>query len=165
MPWPQLLVAFLAGYGLMSLAIWLVLRLDVIRRDLTISLIVLAADDGYRIEGVTRGLHALRETGRILEILVAAEGSDETGAIVDKLTRDLPGIELLPAGSGLSEAMAAARGQMLWVLELKRIKGCENQSLWIPFYGSGRTRRGDLWQKHIPPVGSPESTRQDFKAP
>lgn len=129
MPWPQLLVAFLAGYGLMSLTVWFVLRMGGVRRDLTISVIVLAGDDGNRIEGVARGLHTLRETGRILEILVLVLGNDETGAIVDKLAGDLPGIALLPAGSGLTEAMAAARGQTAWVLDLQRIKGCGHPGL------------------------------------
>ncbi|MGE5549552.1 MAG: hypothetical protein ACM3ZC_03365 [Bacteroidota bacterium] len=122
MPWLQMLVAFLAGYGLMTLILGLytwIGRLSA--RAIPVSAVVSAGNDGQRIEGILRALHRAWDGGRLAEVLVRVEGQDETRAIVARLSDTLPGIRPLPDGYGLEEALAAANGQAVWLLDLARI--------------------------------------------
>ena len=150
MLWKQLIWAFLAGYGLMSLMLWLFTWLWRFRfRPLTAGAIVLAGNDETRIEGLLRGLHALREEKRLAGIVVRVEGEDDTRAIVGRLANVLGGVSLMPEGASLEETTRAVKGQAIWVLDLKRIPGgAEEGALLAVSQPRGRRRaRGRFWSR------------------
>lgn len=129
MPWTQPIVAFLAGYGLMSIVLGLLLWLRRrTARSLTMSAVLLAGEDEQRIEYVLRILHGLWEEGEIAEIVVHVTGKDATRAIATRLAQNLSSIRILPEGSTPAAAFRAIRGQMGWLLDLSR----------IPVRGGGR---------------------------
>lgn len=123
--WDQLLVAFLAGYGLMSLILWLFAAVGRVRgRPPTISVILIAGREAERIEGILRACHRAWEEGRVAETLVClrnVDGDAQTPAIAARLCGVLPGLRLLPAGMGPGEALAEAAGQAVWTVDLARI--------------------------------------------
>ncbi|MGE5528669.1 MAG: hypothetical protein ACM3X6_05955 [Patescibacteria group bacterium] len=142
MPWPHLLVAFLAGYGLMSLLLylagWVRRRIS---RPLTASALLLANDDEERIEGVLRGLQAIWDQGGVAEVLVRVEGGGGTRAIAARLAGVLPGVRLLPEGLELAQALAAVKSCTAWVVDLARLpRDFQAARLTVP--APGRRFRG-----------------------
>lgn len=121
--WLQSIVAFLAGYGLMSLLLWLFAGICRVRgRPLTVSVILAAGRDAARIEGTLRACHRAWEEGRIAETLVlCGESEAETRAIAARLCAALPGLRLLPEGAALVQALAEATGQALWMVDLAKV--------------------------------------------
>ncbi len=124
MPWTQAVVAFLAGYGLMSLVLWLLTGLGWLGgRPCTTSAVVLARNDEHRIEGILRSLHRYWTEGRLVEILVAVRAHDATRELAARLAGMLPGISLLPEGAGLDEAIRTGTGETFWLIDLARAPG------------------------------------------
>ncbi|MCL6614621.1 MAG: hypothetical protein K6U03_08430 [Firmicutes bacterium] len=149
MAWQSVLLAFLAGYGLMSLFLWLswtIWRWSA--RPWTTSALLLAGEEEARLEGILRGLHDLWERGRLLEILVSV-GAERSREIALRLAEALPGLRVLPAGAGLPEAMAAARGMTIWLIDLARVpKGSpgpfRSMPPFAPLRGRQREDRGRI---------------------
>ena len=105
MPWTFGVVAFLAGYGLMSLLLWLLASLGWLSGSpCTASAVVLAGNDEHRIEGILRSLHRYWEEGRLVEILVVIDGQDATRELVARLMGMMSGVVLLPVGSRPDES-------------------------------------------------------------
>ena len=122
MPWSQMLVAFLAGYGLMALVVSLFTWFSRLKaRTLTVSAVVLAGNDEHRIEGVVRALNSAWNGGRLTEILIRIMGEDETKAIADRLGDTLPGVRVAPARASLEECLAIVQGQAVWLVDLAKI--------------------------------------------
>lgn len=121
MPWTLGVVAFLAGYGLMSLLLWLLTSLGWLAgRPCSTSAVVLAGNDEHRIEGILRSLHRFWEEGRLVEILVAVDAQDATRDLVERLMGMMSGIALLPAGAGPDVILQAGGGEALWLIDLAR---------------------------------------------
>ena len=124
MPWTLGVVAFLAGYGLMSLVLWLLTSLGWLAgRPSAVSAVVLAGNDEHRIEGILRSLHRYWEEGRLAEILVAVNAQDATRELVERLMGMMSGVSLLPAGAGPDEILGAWDGETLWLIDLARSPG------------------------------------------
>ena len=144
MSWQSVLLAFLAGYGLMSLFLWLswtIWRWSA--RPWTTSALLVAGEEEARLEGILRGLHDLWERGRLLEIVAVVEGG-RSREMALRLAEALPGLRVLPAGAGLAEAMALARGMTLWLIDLARVpKDSPGPFRSLPLFAPPRGRRRD----------------------
>ena len=124
MPWTLGVVAFLAGYGLMSIVLWLLASLGWLAgHPCTTSAVVLVGNDECRIEGILRSLHRFLEEGRLVEILVAIKAQDTTRELVERLMGMMSGITLLPEDTGLDEILRIRAGETLWLIDLARIPG------------------------------------------
>ncbi|MGQ9779388.1 MAG: hypothetical protein ACUVRM_05870 [Bacillota bacterium] len=120
MAWRSLLLAFLAGYGLMSLLLWLLFAVwRWFARPWAPSALLLVNGRGERLEGIVRGIYDLWERGRLSEVLVAADKEEREIAL--RLACVLPGVKILPAGASPAEALAAARGASIWLIDLARL--------------------------------------------
>ncbi|NLG83709.1 MAG: hypothetical protein GX493_03660 [Firmicutes bacterium] len=120
MAWRSLLLAFLAGYGLMNLLLWLVFGLwRWWGRPCMPSVLLLAKGDGERLEGITRALYDLQQRGRLAEVVVIpGEKEDE---LARRLAEILPGIKVLPAATPPDAALTAVQGASIWLLDLTRL--------------------------------------------
>ena len=120
MAWRSFLLAFLAGYGLLSLLLWLLFAVwRWFVRPWVPSALLLVNGRGDHLEGILRAVYELWERGRLLEILVTAE--KEAREIALRLAYILPGLKVLPAGTTPAEALAAARGASIWLIDLARL--------------------------------------------
>lgn len=146
MPWTQLIVAFLAGYGLMSLALWLLASLGWYgNHPLTASAIVLAGDDEERIESILRTLHSLWEENCLAEVVIRTDGQDSTRSLVERLAASLPCLCLLPEGATLMTALETVKGDTTWVIDLAKIQGGIDLGR-LPVPGRpNKLRRANCW--------------------
>lgn len=120
MPWRALVLAFLAGYGLMNLFYWGLFGLwRWLKRPCPPPVLVLAAGGGDRLEGVLRTLHRLQENGHLAGISVLP-GHEEYD-LACRLAGELPGIEVRPPTTSLLEMLPTMPAASLWLIDLARL--------------------------------------------
>lgn len=155
MNWTHLLVAFLAGYGFMTLLLWLLSTLAAgTGRPRTASALILAGRDAGQIEGLLRLLHLWLDSGNLVEIVATAEADGEARAIIERLTHELAGLRLLAPGTTLAEAAGACRGESIWLIDPARLDRSARAPLAPPWtiFARDRNRIARRGRKSEPPA-------------